>query len=57
MSKEIDQDQSSKKKNNETPIEKTIKVPDVIKTKLIETSIIVFDYDDGTFLYWLGIYF
>lgn len=57
MSKEIDPDQKSKKQNNETSIEKTIEVPDVIKTKLIETSIIVFDYDDGTFLYGSGRYF
>ncbi len=37
--------------------EKVINTPEIIKCKLVESSIIVFDYDDATFLYGGGRFF
>ncbi|MHA1728134.1 MAG: tRNA-intron lyase [Promethearchaeota archaeon] len=43
---------------NESNIEeKTLQAPSIIKCKLVESSIIVFDYDDATYLYNGGRYF
>ncbi|MHA1339040.1 MAG: tRNA-intron lyase [Promethearchaeota archaeon] len=56
--KKITQNNMDSKIQNKTNITyKTIKVPEKIKAQLIETSIIIMNYNDGNFLYSGGKYF
>ena len=57
MKPDFDQSKNTPLEDSDLYEDRKIKPPRKIKCKLVETSLIVFDYDDATFLYNTGRYF